>query len=296
MAQDRLQEIPQEPPQEPPQEIPQESLYAPPEKNYHVALWIVAVLIIVSSGYAFWTFVLDKENEVIIEEEEVTESTPQKIVPVEKEKTRIVIPAVPANIFSLKIDKETSRQTLVKRANAQEKTDEIIAFFAQPLKNAEIVMAPDASKVWIEERVNDNSDEEETSVYYIDVKKKSRVLVFTTPGKILGMVPSVSGSWIAIITPTKIYLVNMQTKEEREILASVSAPELMTWSSNETLWYAEIEEEKTQLKRVTTESVDTLEVIQSWMEDDEIIEQIYFSDVEKKILIKGKSADYRVEL
>lgn len=298
MAQDIFQEPPEEIPQEPlreiPQETPQEPLDNSLQKNYHVAFWIIAALIIASSGYAFWTFVLNKEKGVI--EEEVTELIPQKIVSAEKEKTRIVIPAAAPNIFSLKTDKETGRQSLVKRATTKEKTEEIIAFFAQPLKNAEIIMTSDASKVWIEERVNGNSDEEETSIYYIDVEKKSRALVFTTPGKILGMVPSVSGSWIAIVTTAKIYLVNMGTKEEREIPASVSAPELIAWSSGETLWYVEIEEEKTQLKRVTMESIDTSEVIQSWSENEEIIQRIYFSDVEKKILIQGKSADYSVEV
>ncbi len=276
------------------QEIFQETPDVPQTESRPITLWIIATLMIAGSGYALWTFVLNKEEVVI--EEAVSETVPQKIVAVEKEKTRTAIPTRAANMFSLKIDKETGRQSLIKKAATKEKAEEIIAFFAQPLKNAKIVMTPDASKVWIEERVKAYSDEEETSIYYIDAEKKSRTLISTIPGKILGMVPSESGSWIAVLTTAKIILVNMQTKKETEIPASVSAPELIAWSSGETFWYIEIEEERMQLKRIAMESADKPEMIQSWDDSEETIEQMYFLDAEKKMLIKGKSADYMVAL
>lgn len=240
-----------------------------------------------------------KSIEVARGEETVVAAHLQKIVSVVKTQS-IEVPALVANPFILKTSAE--KQALVKKSTQGE---DVIAYFARPLKNAKTYMVADASMVWVTDS-DPLNNKGETIIYQIDVAKKTRHQLWQTSEKIVGMMPSGDGKFLAVVMPKSIELFDTQTRGHTSVSAAVESEKLVTWVDGEEksgqageIFYVDSQQGVMYLRRATLENPLKPDTIQAWRSEEDVIERIWFEggvSVVGSVLLKGKKDGYRVEL
>ncbi len=231
-----------------------------------------------------------KSVEIVRGEDTMVAAGLQKIISVMKAQN-VEVPAVVANPFILKTSAE--KQALVKKSPQGE---DVIAYFARPLKNTKTYIVADASIVWV---TDSEASGDATTIYQIDVAKKTRHQLWQTSEKIVGMVPSGDGKFLAVVMPKSIELFDTQTRGHTSVSAAVESEKLVTWVGAGEIFYVDSQQDAMYLRRTTLENPLKHHTIQAWRSEEDVIERIWFEgDVPAAglVFLKGKKEGYQVEL
>ncbi len=239
-----------------------------------------------------------KNIEVVRGEETIVAADLQKIVSVVKAQ-KVTIPAVVANPFVLKTSAE--KQALVKKSRESE-AEEVIAYFARPLKSAKTYTVADASMVWVTDSAASLADSAaeaslaETIIYQIDVAKKTRHQLWQTSEKIMGLMPSTDGKFLAVLTPKNIELFNTHTRSRVTMSATISSEKLVTWAGDGDFFYVDRVGSVMYLKQTSLKNPLKPNTIQAWESEEDTIMQIWFEPARQSVFLKGEKDGYQVAL
>lgn len=222
----------------------------------------------------------------------------EKIVRVQVMSEEFVVPKI-ENPFVLQIDKNTGLQAVVKKSKDIKMDDEVIAYFSRPFESPKIQTNVDQSIVWITDKGKISS-----SIYKVDVQKKSRMLVHETKDKIRGIVPSESGKVLAVVLGNQVEIVNIGEKNTTTIIlkSTLDSEKFFAWKNDNIFFYVDHNGESGTnvaafLKRSYVNNIQQEDAIRAWTPLEDSIEQIV-NDAKGgsggRLVVIGKKAHYAV--
>jgi len=223
----------------------------------------------------------------------------EKIVKAQVMSEKFVMPKI-ENPFVLQVDKNAGLQAIVKKSGDPKVDDEIIAYFSRPFESPKIQTNTNQSIAWISDKGRASS-----SIYKVDVQKKSRMLVYETKDTIRGIVPSESGKVLAVILGNRVDLVKIGEKNTTTITlnSTLDSEKFFAWKSDNVFFYVDHNGESGTnlaafLKRSYMNNIKQEDAIRAWIPLEDSIEQIV-NDAKGtnggRLVVIGKKANYAVE-
>lgn len=222
----------------------------------------------------------------------------EKIVRAQVMSEEFVVPKI-ENPFVFQIDKNTGLQSIVKKSKDVKIDDEVIAYFSRPFESPKIQTNADQSIVWIVDKGKVSS-----SMYKVDVQKKSRMLVYETKDKIRGIVPSESGKVLAVVLGNRVDIVNIGEKNMTTVTlkSTLDSEKFFAWKSDNIFFYIDHNGESGTnvaafLKRSYVNNIQQEDAIRAWTPLEDSIEQIVHDakgGSGGRLVVIGKKANYAV--
>lgn len=247
-------------------------------------------ILITKAGYANYL------AEIAVTRGKNTELSPslQKILYREiKPKVTFTLPK-PTLPFVLKID-ESGKQALVKKASAtSQATDSVIAYFARPLLEPRMVSDKSGQFVWIADREN--------SIYVVNVKEKSRRIIYTGSEKIQGLMPSPSGALSAIILGSEVIVIKADGTVTAKMNLSGQSESSIAWHTDAALFILQHTAEQDTISRAQFDEtggavrLKKMEQIEKWSRASDTIQFLYYDETMNELRVQGEKNAYIIKL
>lgn len=212
----------------------------------------------------------------------------QKILTSEiKPKTTFTLPK-PTLSFVLKAD-DSGKQALVKKAN-----DSVIAYFARPLLDPRMVSDKSGQFVWITDREN--------SIYVVNVKEKSRRIIYTGSEKIQGLMPSPSGALSTIILSSEVIVIKADGTVMGKMNLSGQSEKSIAWHTDTAIFVLQSTAEQDTISRAQfgemsgSVQVKKMEQVEKWNRASDTIQFLYYDENMNELRVQGEKNAYIIKL
>lgn len=208
----------------------------------------------------------------------------EKVIKAEAMSEKFVVPVV-KNPFVLRIDKDSGLHSIVK-------DDAVIAYFSRAFERPRLLTNTNQSIVWIIDHARPIS-----SIYQVDVVKKTRKLVYETSDAVRAIVPEESGKSVAVVLGNSVDLVTVDASASGTSTFTMTLPvaleseKVFTWKDTGVFFYMD----SGLLKRGYLDNPQRHDNIRAWAPAEDAIIGLVNDAASSRLVIIGKKASYEVK-